>query len=153
MCDNPIRAPCNADTINKAPQDLAVSQRIQDAQLSSKTLEQLSGRSHLLDTSGIEVKQYRQNTASVSSSPPDDDDALLPHVQLQPQLPCNNNNAKDGEITELRIDTHNDVSCHENSSAVSATLDIHAAQQGKYKFFLFTCTSLDIKLSIYLDSA
>ena len=91
---NPIRAPNNIDTINKVPQDLAQSQPIHDC----KTLELLSGGSHLLDTSSIGVKQCRKNTASVSSSPSDDDAFSL----LQPHLTCNNN-AKDVEKLILKL--------------------------------------------------
>ena len=121
MTDNPNRAPCNIDTINKVPQDLAQSQPIHDC----KTLELLSGGSHLLDTSSIGVKQCRQNTASVSS--PSDDDAFS---LLQPHLPCNNK-AKDVEDVTRRIDTQIDVICKEYTSDV--ILDKTTVKPGKYR--------------------
>ena len=123
--DHPFGASSDTCTIKKEPQDLAVSQPIQNPKLSSKTLEQLSGGSHLLDTSGIEVKQYKENTASVSS--PSDDDALPLELQLQLQQPCN---AKDEE-TET-INTSADASCYDGQSAVDAILERNTAKQGKH---------------------
>ena len=128
--DHPFGAPSDTYTINKEPHDLAVSQPIQNPKLSSKTLEQLSGGSHLLDTSSIEVKQCKQNTASVSS--PSDDDALPLELKLQLQQTCN---AKDEE-TET-INASEDASCYDDQSAVDAILEGNAAKQGKHEFFVY----------------
>ena len=128
--DHPFGASVDTCTINKEPHDLAVSQPIQNPKLSSKTLEQLSGGSHLLDTSSIEVKQCNQNTASVSS--PSDDDAVPLELKLQLQQTCN---AKDEE-TET-INTREDTSCYDGQSAVVAILEGNTANQGKHAFFVY----------------
>ena len=142
--DNPIGAPCNLDTINKAPPDLAEGQPIQESKHSSKTLEQLSGGSHLLDTSSIEVKQCKENTASVSSPPDDYDDDVLPLLQLQQP-----NNAKEKEL--IKIDTQSDISCHEQLSTAIGIQDEITPRIGENHFFCYTVCIFIINERIILD--